>query len=410
MNRFKLVWAFISRKPLTWAFHALALALGVAVVTALLLVQEGLESRFKRDLADIDLVIGAKGSPLQLVLSSVFALDVPTGNIPLSEAARFSNHPLVKRAVPVSLGDNAMGFRIVGTSRAYPDIYASTLDVGTWWTNPMEVVLGSDAARAMKIRPGDSFSGEHGLSMGGEAHKDAAYRVTGILKPTGTVLDRMILTDTASVWKVHEEAHGAEGKAEAHAHEAGEPHVAAEPAREVTALLVTYKSVLGAVMVPREVKARPDLQPAVPAIEVARLNRLLGNGGDVLQGFGVGLLVLAGLGFVLTLATAVGQRASQLALLRVLGAPPFMLFSLVTIEALLLGLLAGVAGLGLGWAAATFAAQSSVATGGPVLALPPAGLREVWILGGALAISLVAAFGPAIAAYRTDPARVLKGG
>jgi putative ABC transport system permease protein len=410
MNRFKLVWAFISRKPLTWAFHALALALGVAVVTALLLVQEGLESRFRRDLADIDLVIGAKGSPLQLVLSSVFALDVPTGNIPLSEAERFSKHPLVKRAVPVSLGDNAMGFRIVGTSRAYPDIYGGTLDVGTWWTSPMEVVLGSDAARVMKIRPGDSFSGEHGLSMGGEAHRDAAYRVTGILKSTGTVLDRMILTDTASVWKVHEEAHGAAGEAEVHAHEAGEPHAAAEPAREVTSLLVTYKSVLGAVMVPREVKARPDLQPAVPAIEVARLNRLLGNGGDVLQGFGVGLLVLAGLGFVLTLATAVGQRASQLALLRVLGARPFMLFSLVTIEALMLGFLAGAAGLGLGWAAATFAAQTSVNTGGPVLALPPAGLREVWILSGALAISLVAALGPAIAAYRTDPARVLKGG
>jgi putative ABC transport system permease protein len=420
MNRFKLVWAFISRKPLTWAFHALALALGVAVVTALLLVQEGLESRFKRDLADIDLVIGAKGSPLQLVLSSVFALDVPTGNIPLSEAERFSKHPLVKRAVPVSLGDNAMGFRIVGTSRTYPDIYGATLDVGTWWSQPMEAVLGSDAARAMKIRPGDSFFGEHGMSMGGEAHKDAAYRVTGILKPTGTVLDRMVLTDTESVWKVHEEAHGVEGGAaphaheehesDAHAHDAGEPHVAAEPAREVTSLLVTYKSVLGAVMVPREVQVRPDLQPAGPAIEVARLNRLLGNGGDVLQGFGVGLLVLAGLGFVLTLATAVGQRASQLALLRVLGARPFMLFSLVTIEALLLGLLAGVAGLGLGWGAATFAAQTSVNTGGPVLALPPAGLREVWILGGALAISLVAALGPAIAAYRTDPARVLKGG
>lgn len=412
MNRFKLVWAFISRKPLTWAFHALSLALGVAVVTALLLVQEGLQSRFTRDLADIDLVIGAKGSPLQLVLSSVFALDVPTGNIRLSEAERFSKHPLVKRAVPVSLGDNAMGFRIVGTSRAYADIYGGTLDVGTWWTSPMEVVLGSETARAMKIRPGDIFSGEHGLSMGGEAHKDAAYRVTGILKPTGTVLDRMILTDTQSVWKVHEDAHGTPGSAPEmvgaeHAHE---EHATSTPEREVTALLVTYRSVLGAVMVPREVSATPDLQPAVPAIEVGRLNRLLGNGGDVLQGFGMGLLVLAGLGFVLTLATAVGQRASQLALLRVLGARPFMLFSLVTIEALLLGFLAGTLGLGLGWTAATFAAQTSVATGGPVLALPPAGLRDVWILGGALAISLVAALGPAIAAYRTDPARVLKGG
>ena len=153
MNRFKLVWAFISRKPLTWAFHALALALGVAVVTALLLVQEGLQSRFKRDLADIDLVIGAKGSPLQLVLSSVFALDVPTGNIPLSEAERFSNHPLVKRAVPVSLGDNAMGFRIVGTSRIYADIYGGTLAVGAWWTGPMGAVLTPSAGIPIDRRP-----------------------------------------------------------------------------------------------------------------------------------------------------------------------------------------------------------------------------------------------------------------
>lgn len=405
MNRFKLVWAFISRKPLTWAFHMLALALGVAVVTALLLVQEGLETRFKRDLADIELVVGAKGSPLQLVLSSVFALDVPTGNIPLSEAERFSRHPLVKRAVPVSLGDNAAGFHIVGTSLAYPEIYGAKLQSGQMWSAPMEVVLGSEAARVMKLAPGATFTGQHGLTTGGDAHGDKPYRVTGILVPTGAVIDRLILTDTASVWKVHEEAHPAEAHGEAeHATDA------VHDGREVTALLVTYRSMLGAVMLPREVSATANLQPAVPAIEVGRLNRLLGSGGDVLQGFGAGLLVLAGFGFVLTLATAVGQRAPQLALLRVLGARPAMLFSLVTIEALLLGLTAGVTGVGLGWAAAMFAAQASATTGGPELALSMPGLREVWILAGALAISLVAALGPAISAYRTDPARVLKGG
>ena len=407
MNRFKLVWAFISRKPLTWAFHMLSLALGVAVVTALLLIQEGLETRFRRDLADIELVIGAKGSPLQLVLSSVFALDVPTGNIPLSEAERFARHPLVKRAVPVSLGDNAFGFHIVGTSTEYPTIYGATLHSGKLWSAPMEAVLGSEAARVMKLATGATFTGQHGLTMGGDAHGDRPYRVTGILAPTGAVIDRLILTDTASVWKVHEEAHGAEAHAEGdHADAVHE----ARDGREVTALLVTYRSLLGAVMLPREVSAIPNLQPAVPAIEVARLNRSLGNGGDVLQGFGAGLLVLAGFGFVLTLATAVGQRAPQLALLRVLGARPTLLFSLVTIEALLLGFIAGACGIGLGWTAAALAAQTSVATGGPVLALSSPGLREVWILAGALAISLVAAIGPAIAAYRTDPARVLKGG
>jgi putative ABC transport system permease protein len=311
----------------------------------------------------------------------------------------------VKRAVPVSLGDNAAGFHIVGTSLAYPEIYGAKLQSGQMWSAPMEVVLGSEAARVMELTPGATFIGQHGLTTGGDAHGDKPYRVTGILAPTGAVIDRLILTDTASMWKVHEEVHPAEAHGEAeHATDA------VHDGREVTALLVTYRSMLGAVMLPREVSATANLQPAVPAIEVGRLNRLLGSGGDVLQGFGAGLLVLAGFGFVLTLATAVGQRAPQLALLRVLGARPAMLFSLVTIEALLLGLIAGVTGVGLGWAAAMFAAQASATTGGPVLALSMPGLREVWILAGALAISLVAALGPAISAYRTDPARVLKGG
>ena len=123
MTLFKLVAAFIRRQPLAWGFHVLTLSLGVAIVTALLALGSGLSGRFERDLAGIDLVVGAKGSPLQLILASVFQLDRPTGNIPLAAAETLSRNQMVRLAVPVSLGDNVGGFRIVGTSPAYGEIY-----------------------------------------------------------------------------------------------------------------------------------------------------------------------------------------------------------------------------------------------------------------------------------------------
>ena len=127
-----------------------------------------------------------------------------------------------------------------------------------------------------------------------------------------------------------------------------------------------------------------------------------------MQGFGIGLLALAAFGFVVTLFSAVSQRAPELALLRTLGAPPALLFRLVTIEAVMLGLFAGIFGVAIGWAAAYDAAQASATTGGPVLLLPPLGWRDAAIVGGALGISLIAAIGPALGAYRVDPARILK--
>jgi putative ABC transport system permease protein len=226
------------------------------------------------------------------------------------------------------------------------------------------------------------------------------------LNPTGAVIDRLVLTDTASVWKVHEHEyaeHGAEPGETAPALDA-----AGKPEREITALLISYRSPLGAVMLPRQVSAVPNMQPAIPAIEVARLTRLLGTGADVMQAFGIGLLALAGFGFVVTLYSAVSQRAPELALLRTLGAHPSLLFRLVTIEAVLLGVVAGALGLAIGWGAAYVAADASAAAHGPVLVLPQAGARDALILAGAVAISFLAALGPAIGAYRVDPARILR--
>lgn len=371
----------------------------MAVITALLLLSQGLGNRFNRDLAHIDLVVGAKGSPLQLILSTVFALDIATGNIPLEAAQQIEHHPLVRLAVPVSLGDNYRLYRIVGTTPDYGRLYDATLAQGRWWNRPMEVVLGAEAARRSGLRLGQVFAGSHGLTAGGEVHAETPYAVVGVLKPTGAIIDRLILTDTASVWNVHEH--------EAVKEEGLTPQEAAAH-RQITALLVRYKSALGAVVLPTQVRSMPDLQAAVPAMETARLVTLLGTGGTVLQDFGLGLLALSALGFFVALYAAVSQRRRELALLRALGARPARLFSLVAGEGLLLGLVGGLAGLVLGRIAAGLAAMASADTGGPALVIPHPGGLELALLAGALVLSLAAAVLPGLLAYRIDAAQTLQ--
>ncbi len=410
MNTFKLVFAFIRRRPLTWSFHALTLVLGISVLTAVLALNDGLSHRFRRDLADIDLVVGAKGSPLQLIMSSVFQLDQPTGNVPLETLGTLQQNGMVRRVVPLSLGDNVAGFRIVGTTPAYGGIYDARFAQGGWWPGPMGAVIGATAERSLKLHVGDSFVGDHGLAPGGETHKDTPYRVTGILRPTGAVIDRLVLTDTASVWKVHEHENAEHAQALA-AGRALDPHdIDKSPSGlEVTALLVSYRSAMGALMLPRYVNAMPNLQSASPAVETAHLSTLLGTGAEVLRSFGVGLLVLSGLGFFVALFAAVSERRRELALLRALGAGPSRLFALVALEGLALGAVGGLLGVGVGRLSAALAVKATAGTGGPSIPVPPLGAGDAAIVVGAILLSLLAAIVPGLIAYRTRPAAVLGG-
>ncbi len=179
-----LLAAFVMRKPLTWMFHVITLALGVGVVIAVVLLSQALDQRFERDLASVNLVVGAKGSPLQLIMSALFQIDVPTGNIPLSVAQNIQASPLVAQSATISMGDSVKGLRIVGTTPAYGALYNAQMARGRWFGQPLEVVLGADAAKLLSADLNASFVGQHGLSAGGEMHADFPYRVVGVLRPT----------------------------------------------------------------------------------------------------------------------------------------------------------------------------------------------------------------------------------
>ncbi len=324
-----LAWRWLWSRPWVAALNLLMLSLGFGAMLLLSLVGEQIEAQAQRDLAGIDLVVGAKGSPLQLILAGVFHIDVPPGNIPLLAQMQIAAHPLVEQTVPISLGDTAQGYRIVGTSAALMDWYFTRVKSGRTWQAPLEAVLGAQVARSTGWRVGAEFAGSHGLGAGGYMHASKPYRVVGLLAPCGCVLDRLVLTSTESVWAVHEDDTALDD----------DDRRALEAERELTMLLVRYRSPLAAVTVPRWVQAQPGLQAAVPALESARLFRLLGVGLDLLRALALLLLGVAGLSVFVALMHAVREREPDLAMLRMLGASPRRVAAVLWLESALLALL-----------------------------------------------------------------------
>jgi putative ABC transport system permease protein len=400
----RLSWCYLWSRPLAALLNLLLLALGLGAITLVLLVSTQVDRAFDRDLQGIDLVVGAKGSPLQLILAGVFHIDVPPGNIPLPEVQALAQHPMVEQVIPLSLGDSYLGHRIVGTTPAYVAHYAASVAHGRLWQQPMEAVLGAAAAssllqprHAVAALPGAQFVGSHGLGGGGHAHGDQPYTVAGVLAPCGCVLDRLILTSTESVWQVHETQLATDE----------DDLKALQAEREVTVALVRYRTPLAAVTLPRLVNAGTALQAAVPAIEVTRLLRLLGVGADLLRAVGGVLLAVSALSVFIALWNAVRERRADLAMLRMLGAPPGRVASLLLCEALWLALLASGLGLLLGHGLAQVLGALLQAQG----LLPVTG--RLWLPAEAgvpllaVAVAAVAALLPALQAYRTDVADLL---
>jgi putative ABC transport system permease protein len=401
MKSIALAWRYVKARPLAAALNVLLLALGLASINFLLLVQHQVQQSFERDLQGIDAVVGAKGSPLQLILAGVFHIDVPSGNIPLSEVKELAQNPQVKTLIPISVGDSFAGYRIVGTSPDYLQLYNAQMGQGQMWTQPMQAVAGYAAARSMEkvgVRPGQPFVGNHGLGATGHAHGEAPYTLVGVLQKCDCVLDRLVLTPTESVWQVHEKATALDAS----------DREALEEAREVTMALVQYNSPLAAVSFPRFVNTTTEMQAAAPAVEITRLFRMMGVGTDVLRGFAAVLLLIATISLLIALWNALRERQADWAMLRMLGASPQRVAGVLVWQALILTLAGGVLGLALG----------HLLTGlvGYMLevdrSLPITGWiwlpEQAWVLAGAVAMALVAALLPVWAAYRLHVLKILQ--
>lgn len=400
LNAFTLALKSLRHKPLPTALNLLLMAVGIAMMSFVLSASRQLEDNALRDAQGIDLVVGAKGSPLQLILSSIYHIDVPTGNIPLAAQAQLAQNRMVREVIPLALGDSYRGFRLVGTNADYIAHYNGTLAAGKLFNAPLQAVFGAQAAARTGAVVGAQFTGSHGLARGGEEHKEAPFTVVGILKPTGTVLDRLVLTPVESVWRVHEIVNGIDVNDK-------EEKEAMDAERELTALLVQYTSPLAAISMPRMINSQSELQAAQPAFEAAKLFRLLGVGIDVLRGIAAIVLAAAALSMFVALYNALEERKTDLAILRTLGAQPVKLLLLLLTEGLLLALAGALLGWVLGHAAVDVLGRLLSDDQNLNLSAWVVAPEEAWLALVAIGVGLLAALLPAMRAYRTDIATTL---
>lgn len=378
---------------------------GITIISLLLLLNKQLDDQFRKNIKGIDMVLGAKGSPLQLILSSIYQIDSPTGNIPLEEAEKLTRNPMIKNAIPLSMGDNYRSFRIVGTNKKYLDHFGATVGQGRLFQGNLETVIGPRVAEVAGLKIGDTFSGSHGLDAEGEVHADTKYKVVGILNPSNTVADQLILTPLSSVWAIHEhhEEHGEEHHEEGEAHESEEHE---EAPREITSMLIQFRNPLG-MMIARGINTNSKLQAALPNIEINRLFSLLGVGVETLRGLAVVIMLISGISVFVSLYNSLKERKYEMALMLSMGATRVQLFSMLLLEGLVLALI----GFGLGILLSRVGLwlfSNSVSSEYHYNLAAFSILPEEWILLGiAVLIGLLAAALPALGVYRMNISRTL---
>jgi len=410
MNLISISWKNLRHRPLNTLLSLTLFATGTGLISLVLLLNHQIQQQFDRNMAGIDLVIGAKGSPLQLILSSMYHLDSPTGNIPLSEARPFlrPGHPMIARAVPLSLGDGYRGWRIVGTDTAFLALYGLELASGRLWEKPMEVVAGSEVARELGLEPGSRFKSAHGLADGAFlTHEEAPdFVVVGILAPSGTVADNLLLTDTRSVWVVHDTQH------DHHTHDTL-PAAWQQPLYQIedqaiTAILLQFKGRnYQTLNMARQINENTNLLAASPPVELSKVYLQVGRGVQLMQYVAWVIIALSALSVFIALYQSLQERRYELALMRVMGAAPRTLAALILSEGLLMACLGTLLGLLLSHGG-MLALRTLVADVWrfrfDAFALLP---QEAWLLLGAIATGIVAALVPAWQAGRTEIAETL---
>jgi putative ABC transport system permease protein len=380
---FKIIIKNIIHKKLSSTLSVFLMAFGILIISLVLQLGKQLEDRFSKNIKGIDMVLGAKGSPLQLILSAVFQMDNPTGNIKLSEVKNLKRNPLVKELIPLSMGDNYGGFRIVGTNELYVKHFKAEIAEGKINTQEHEVVVGAK----VPLKLNQNFASAHGLDKDGEKHGDHDYKVVGVLKPSNSVLDNLIITDLETIW----ETHGA-----------GEHGEDSLQAKEITSALVKFRSPLGLMSIPRNVNTNTNMMAALPAIEVNRLFELLGIGIQMIKYLALAIMIISGFSVFIALYNALKERKFELALMLSLGAQRGKLFLMLLGEGLILcfsGYFLGIllSRVGLWIIKLKFNNEVGSFLNSSILLK-----EEIYLLGGALLVGIFAAVIPSIGIYKLN--------
>ena len=355
------------------------------------------------NLRGIDMVVGAKGSPLQLILSSVYHIDSPTGNISLKDAENISKNRMVGSSIKILYGDNHKGFRIVGAEKKFIELYKGVIKEGTEWNNPYEVLVGSKVYEKLNINLGDNLVSSHGLRETGQSHDEGTFKVVGLLKPSNSVIDQLIITSPESVWDIHD-THNHEDD---HKHEHKDDHENEYDDREITAMLIKFKSPMNIIQFPRQINENTNLQAAVPSYEISRLFKLFGFGIETLSYLAYLIILVSGFSLFINLFNSMRERKYEMALIRTLGASRFQLSSMITLESLVLTISGFVLGILFSRFGVMFVSSLMEESINYNFSSFKILNEEYWLLGLSILIGIISSLIPAIQVYKMNISKIL---
>lgn len=405
----RIAWCNLRSRPIQSALTILIVAIGISLSLGVLLLSRGARDGIARASQAYDLIVGAKGSPIQLVLNTVFLQDIPVGNVSHDFYSRLAGDRRVDRAIPLGLGDSVSGFRVVGTTREFFSLSPKpgqppTLQLagGRLFEKPFEAVLGAAAAEKLGLKPGDTLRSSHGVIQAIEeeddGHGEFPYLVVGVLKSSHTPGDLGIYVDLKSYWEIH--------SPKAWKSKSGGGAAEKSFTEGVTAILVKPVSYVALFQLYQEINQGREAQAVFPGQVVAKLFDLLGIGERVLSAVSYVALLMATLTIVISLYSATVERKRGIAVMRALGARRNAIIRIVLWESALVAaggtMLGLVLGHGLAYALAVFVRSRSA-----VRVSLDFGPEEIPLVLAVLVLGLLAGILPAIQAYRAEVARDL---
>ncbi len=428
MNIFKLSIKNIVSKPLNSILSLALLIFGIGIISLMLQLNSLIKTQMDNNLKGIDMVVGAKGSPLQLILSAVYHIDSPTGNISVEDAKKIKNNRMVGSSIDLLYGDNYKGYRIVGTEQKFLDLYKAKIKEGRKWENPFEVVVGSKIYSKLNINIDDELVSSHGLRETGEEHADQLFKVVGLLEPSNSVIDQLIVTSPQSIWDLHDDHdHGSEEHEEEHEHDEEHDHEHDEEHdhehdeehdheydeehehddKEITAMLIKFKSPMNIIQFPRQINEDTNLQAAVPSYEISRLFKLFGFGIETLTYLAYLIIIVSAFSLFINLFNSMRERKYEMALIRTLGSSRRQLSMMIIFESLILTTVGFFIGLLVSRLGVMFV--SSLMEESLNYNLKSFGIlnEELWLLGLSIFIGLISSIIPALQVYNLNISETL---
>jgi len=394
---------------------------GIAIGVALVIAATALSSAAQKSTQDIaggyQLLVAAKGSPAQAVLSTLFFIEPPTGNIPIEVYDQLRADPGAALLVPFNFGDSYQGHLIVGTTKDYRSVIESATGrppmsepENRWAEKPFEAVVGATVARETGLTVGDTFVALHGFvelpKDLSERHDHHAYTVVAILEQTHTPADRAIFTTLESIWITHthehhtetdhheESEHGPEER-----HERSETHVRGT---HITSLLIHGRSYADVARFVAALGQRESVQAIYPGRVATQIMGYMKTGQAVLLASAWLSICIACIAVMISLLAAAIDRRRQIATLRAIGAPRTVIFGTLLGEAAIICIAGSLAGILLGRATARAIAWRIEGTSGFHIDLLPIGSTEMVIVAAAVGLGLLAGALPAYLACRED--------